>query len=228
MPKNHINMHNCNIIINNINNINNININNHDPDAPCTTSNKKLLSWRTACLCCNPGRPCSELRVNPLRLLTSLLVFALMFSVLGCKKASPIGEIVFEAPITALMFEMGEDDGEVSGGVVYRRVNDINLLLAQEDVPVLVAFLDGRALSNAAIPFTEELCDKFSTTARIIRVNVQLSENEKEIDNLISLFGVTNYPCFAVAYKGQRKSSVSGYTAETKATVIEIIQNATK
>lgn len=180
------------------------------------------------CLRSNPDNPYARLRSVSLRLLVFVMIFALMFSVLSCKKAPPIGEIVFEAPITALMFEMGEDDGEISGGVVYRRVNDINLLLAREDIPVLVAFLDGRALSNASIPFIEELCDRFATSARIVRVNVSLGDNDKEIDDLVSVFQVSNYPCFAVAYKGQLKSSVSGYSVDTKDAVVKIIQNATK
>lgn len=170
----------------------------------------------------------TEAQIPYLHLLACILTFSTMLSLAGCKKTSPIGDIVFEAPITALMFEMGEDDGVMSGGVVYRKVNDIELLLAREDVPVLIAFFDGRALSNAAIPFIEELCDRFSTTARIIRVNVQMGENSAEIDKLLSLFSVTDYPWFAVTYKGQMKSAVSGYSTAGEADITAMIQNATK
>jgi len=165
------------------------------------------------------------------RFIAFMLVLIAVFSVPGCKKASPIGDIVndvLDTPITALMFEMGEDGGVMSGGVVYRKVNDISQLLAQEKVPVLIVFMDGRSLSNAAIPFTEELCDRFSTTARIVRVNVGLSGNTTEIDNLISLFGVSDYPWFAVTYNGQKKTAISGYSTAAESDIINMIQNATK
>lgn len=150
--------------------------------------------------------------------------FAILMS--GCARAPAIGDIVYEAPITALMFEMGVDDGVESGGVVYRKVNDIDLLIASEDVPVLLVFMDGRALSNAAIPFTEELCDKFAKTARIVRVNVGLTGNTDEIGRLQDQFEVTQYPWFAVTYKGQKKSAIRGYSADIENEVIKMLQNA--
>ncbi|MHB1483990.1 MAG: hypothetical protein ACYCYI_04945 [Saccharofermentanales bacterium] len=153
-----------------------------------------------------------------------LISFAILMS--GCARAPAIGDIVYEAPITALMFEMGVDDGVESGGVVYRKVNDIDLLIASEDVPVLLVFMDGRPLSNAAIPFTEELCDKFSKTARIVRVNVDLTGNIDEIDRLLDQFKVSDYPWFAVTYKGQSKSAIRGYSAEIEEEVIKMLQNA--
>lgn len=165
------------------------------------------------------------------RFVVFLLVLAVACSITACKPASPIGDLVYnvmDTPIMALMFEMGEDGGVESGGVVYREVTDINLLLAQEKVPVLIVFMDGRALSNAAIPFTEELCDRFSTTARIVRVNVGLVDNNAEIDNLKTLFGVSDYPWFAVACNGQKKTAISGYSTAIEGDIIQMIQNASK
>lgn len=160
------------------------------------------------------------------RIVCMVLAALVVLSLAGCGEKPYIGEIVISAPITALMFEMGEDNGEVSGGVVYRRVNDINKLLAAEDIPVLVVFMDGRAISNSAIAFTEELCDKFSGKARIVRVNVELSDNTDEIQNLIDLFGVQDYPWFAVTYRGAKKSAISGYSANLEADIIRMIENA--
>ena len=156
------------------------------------------------------------------------LLLTLVILLASCGRPPAIGDIVFEAPITALMFEMGVDDGVESGGVIYRKVNDIDLLLASEKVPVLMVFMDGRALSNSAIPFTEELCDRFSKTARIVRVNIGLSDNTDEMDRLLDQFKVSEYPWFAVTYKGQKKSATSGYSADIENDVIKMIQNATK
>ena len=165
------------------------------------------------------------------RLLAFILALAVACSITACKPASPIGDVVYnvmDTPIMALMFEMGEDDGVKSGGVIYRKVNDINRLLAQEKVPVLIVFMDGRALSNAAIPFTEELCDRFSTSARIVRVNVDMIDNSTEIENLKTLFGVSDYPWFAVTYQGQKKTAISGFSTAIEGDIIQMIQNAAK
>lgn len=165
------------------------------------------------------------------RLVFSLMAFTILFSFTACKPASPIGEVVYDVmdtPIMALMFETGMDDGVESGGVIYRKVKDIDRLLAQEKVPVLMVFMDGRALSNSAIAFTEELCDKFADSARIVRVNVELNRNSEEIDRITTLFGVTDFPWFATAYKGQKKSAISGYSSDIEGDIIRMIQDATK
>ncbi len=165
------------------------------------------------------------------RLAVFLMVFTVLFSFTACKPASPIGDVVYDVldtPIMALLFETGMDDGVESGGVIYRKVNDIDRLLAQEKVPVLMVFMNGRALSNAAIAFTEELCDKFSDSARIVRVNVGLNRNTEEIDRLTTLFGVSDFPWFATAYKGQKKSAISGFSSDIEGDIIRMIQDAAK
>jgi len=169
-----------------------------------------------------------SMRILHGRIIAFILVLAVVFSATACAKKPAIGDIVFEAPITALLFEAGEDAGDTGYGVVYRKVNDINLLLAQEQVPVLLVFMDGRALSNSAIAFTEELCDKFADTARIVRVNVELSGNTQEISSLISLFDVSDYPWFAVAYKGQKKTAISGYSTDLESKITQMLQQAAK
>lgn len=175
------------------------------------------------------NRPQSPDRKNR-PLVTALVTVSLVLLLLlaGCGRQQAIGDIAYEAPITALMFEMGIDDGVEGGGVIYRKVNDIDLLLAQEDIPVLVVFMDGRALSNAAIPFTEELCDMFAKTARIVRVNVDISDNTEQIDRLLDQFKVSAYPWFAVTYKGQRKSAICDYSEDIKNDIINMIRNASK
>jgi len=168
------------------------------------------------------------MRISHNRLIAFLIALSVAFSVTSCSKAKAIGDITFDSPIMALLFEEGTDVGDTGYGVVYRKVNDMDLLLSQETVPVLVVFMDGRALSNSAIAFTEELCDKFSSSARIVRVNVELIENSAKINNLVSMFGVTDYPWFAVAYKGQKGKSISGYSVKLESDIITMLQEAAK
>jgi hypothetical protein len=143
-------------------------------------------------------------------LLISCLIFALNFSSTSCKTVPPIGDIVFDAPVMALSFEMGMDEGVESGGVVYRKVNDANRLIASEDL-LLIAFFDGNALSNAAIPFTEILCDNFSDNLQIVRVNIGQNEDDAQVDEVKSRFDITGYPYFAIIQKGALKYSFSGF-----------------
>lgn len=154
-----------------------------------------------------------------------VLILSLELVMVGCKENSPIGEIVSQAPITTLVYESDTNGGDSVLGVVYRKVNDVNKLLAQRDMPVLVVFMDGRTLSNKAIPFTEELCDKFSNTARIIRVNVDLSEQSDQIQSLVDLFGVGSYPWFAMTNKGEKKSAITGYSKDLEDDIIDLLEN---
>jgi hypothetical protein len=163
------------------------------------------------------------------KIIAAALILAVLAPAAGCRDASPIGDIVydvFETPVMALMFEPGEDAGDTGYGVVYREVTDIDRLIASEDIPVLVVFMDGRTLSDQAIAFTEDLCDRFQTTARIVRVNVKLGDNTEDIDSLVSLFKVSDYPWFAVCYKGQMKSAISGYSTELQTEITAMLQDA--
>lgn len=162
-----------------------------------------------------------------IRLAAVMMMLILAFSVGACRQSPVIGDIVYnvaETPMMALMFEAGEDEGDTGFGVVYRRVTDINRLIASEKIPVLIVFMDGRKLSNDAIAFTEELCDQFSGTARIVRVNVELGDNSDEVQDLVDLFEVTDYPWFAVAFNGEKTTAVSGYTKDIESDIIHMLQ----
>ncbi len=149
---------------------------------------------------------------------TLCIIFIMLSS--SCSKPYAVGDIVDSAPVTTLVFETDSS----GGGVVYRKINDASLLIAQEDNPVLVIFFDGRAISNSAIPFTEQLCDRFAETLRIIRVNVDVGGvNSTDADELINMFEVKSYPWFALSYKGQRKSAFAGYKLSSEKDIIDMI-----
>lgn len=152
----------------------------------------------------------------------SIFVFTFIssLSLVSCKATPPIGDIVFDAPIMALRFEMGIDDGVQSGGVVYRKVNDVNKLIASEDL-LLIAFFDDKALSNAAIPFTEILCDNFSDNLQIVRVNIGQSDDDSQVDEVKSRFDITGYPYFVIIQKGSLKYSFSGFDKNVEDNITE-------
>ncbi len=150
------------------------------------------------------------------KIAAAVLTAAILFPAAGCASRPPIGDLVynvFDTPITALMFEKYEEDGDTGYGVVYREVNDIDKLIAGQDVPVVIVFMDGMNLSDEAIAFTEELCDRFADDARIVRVNVNIGENTAKVDELVSLFNIADYPWFSICYKGELKYSISGFSA---------------
>jgi hypothetical protein len=151
-----------------------------------------------------------------------LVIMTAIFSLplTSCKATPPIGDIVFDAPVMALSFEMGEDDGVESGGVVYRKVNDVDKLIASEDL-LMIAFFDGKALSNAAIPFTEILCDNFSKSLKIVRVNIGQSGDDSQVDEVKSRFEITGYPYFVIIQKGSLKYSFSGFDKSVEDNITE-------
>lgn len=148
----------------------------------------------------------------------------LILTLTSCKSAPPIGDIVFDAPVVALRFEMGMDDGVESGGVVYRKVNDVNKIVASEDL-LLIAFFDDNAPSNAAIPFTEILCDNFSDSLQIVRVNIGQSEDDSQVDEVKSRFDITGYPYFVIIQKGALKYSFSGFDKNVEDNITEKLTN---
>jgi len=149
-----------------------------------------------------------------------IVIFVFSFALTSCKSAPPIGDIVFDAPVVALRFEMGMDDGVEAGGVVYRKVNDINKLIASEEL-LLIAFFDGKALSNAAIPLTEILCDNFSEDLQIVRVNIGQSDDDSQVDEVKSRFDITGYPYFVIIQKGSLKYSFSGFDKSVEDNITE-------
>ncbi|MHB1454504.1 MAG: thioredoxin family protein [Saccharofermentanales bacterium] len=154
-------------------------------------------------------------------LILTAAVSALVLS--SCKEEDYIGEIVFEAPVTAVVYESGTDNGEPFSGIVYRKVNDYEKLLARETVPVLVVFLDDAEFSGQAIPFVETLADTYQGRLRVVRVNVMFSDNPPEVAGLISLFGIAEYPSFAFAEHGARVGLIEGYTAASDSTILSMI-----
>ncbi len=140
-----------------------------------------------------------------------LIVFCLSFT--GCKDKPVIGNVVNMAPVTALVFEPVNIGGEMSEGVFYREINDVNKLIASNEA-LLIAFLDRNPPSSAAITFLEIMCDDFSGKLQIVRVNVEMSDNEDDVVFLKSLFNVRGYPTFILVSKGSIIAEFAGYDAE--------------
>lgn len=163
---------------------------------------------------------------NGLKVLALVLAFAMTPLFLSsCKEEDYIGDIVFDAPITAVVYESGTDNGEPFSGIVYRKVNDYEKLLAREKVPVLVVFLDDAVYSDNAIPFVETLADTYQGRLRVVRVNVLFSDNPAEVSALIKLFDVAQYPSFAIAEHGARIGFIAGYTAASESGILSMIDN---
>ncbi|MHB8962266.1 MAG: hypothetical protein ACYC5K_03855, partial [Saccharofermentanales bacterium] len=60
----------------------------------------------------------------------ALAICAALIFLPSCSKEGYIGDIVFSAPVTAVVFETGTDNGEPFSGIVYRKVIDYEKLLA--------------------------------------------------------------------------------------------------
>lgn len=152
-----------------------------------------------------------------------ILILAASFSS-GCRKESAIGEVVNLAPVTALVFEtvdIGDGTGE---GVVYRKVNNIDKLIAAQDA-LLIAFLDHNPPSANAIPFLETMCDDYSGKLQIVRVNVEISENSDEVEYLKSLFEVRGYPFFITTSKGIKVDEFAGYDEDMKENIVIAVRD---
>ncbi|MHB8962267.1 MAG: YbbN family protein, partial [Saccharofermentanales bacterium] len=93
----------------------------------------------------------------------------------------------------------------------------------KEDVPVLVVFLDDAVYSDQAVSFVETLADTYQGRLTIVRVNVEYSDNTDEVTDLIDLFEVAEYPCFAIADQGVRIGFIYGYTAAAEAEILSMI-----
>jgi len=155
------------------------------------------------------------LRIPKMKNLNCLLIL-LIISILGftgCKEEPAIGDVVDMAPITALVFEPVNIGGEISQGVYYREINNINKLIASNEA-LLIGFLGRNPPSSAAMPFLEILCDDFAGKLQIVRVNVEMSDNEDDVVYLKSLFDVKGSPHFVLVSKGQIINEFSGYDEE--------------
>ena len=158
-----------------------------------------------------------------------LCIFLVAFaaaSLTGCRESGAIGGIVGDAPVTAVIFETGTDRGEPFSGIVYREVLDYDKLLASEPTPVLVAFLDDGATSGQAIAFVETVADSYRGRLRVVRVNVAFSDNPRDVTELVELFKVTGYPCFAIADRGVRSGAVTGFDAMAQKEILDMIGRA--
>lgn len=169
------------------------------------------------------GIPVFKHGVKILALILAVAVSPLFLS--SCKEEAYIGDIVFDAPVTAVIYESGTDNGEPFSGIVYRKVNDYEKLLAREKVPVLVVFLDDAVYSDHAIPFVETLADTYQGRLRVVRVNVLFSDNPPEVTGLIRLFDITEYPSFAIAENGVRIGFIAGYTSASESKILSMIDN---
>lgn len=148
------------------------------------------------------------------------IVLAACLLVSACIQEPAIGEMVYEAPVTALVFEEVQlNGGETVTGVVYRKVNDADRLIAQNRL-LLIAFFDGRALSNSAIPFLETLCDDFSGSVQIVRVNTDLSFEDRQTLKLLDLLDVSEYPHFSIVRNGHSVRAYTGFDEDIKDGII--------
>jgi len=143
--------------------------------------------------------------------LVILIISCLFFS--GCREKPVIGDVVNMAPVTALVFEPVNIGGEMSHGVYYREINNLNKLIASNEA-LLIAFLDRNPPSSAAMPFLEILCDDFAGKLQIVRVNVEISANEDDVSYLKSLFDVKGSPYFVLVSKGRTIKEFAGYDEE--------------
>lgn len=149
-----------------------------------------------------------------------LLVFSLMLT--GCQNQSSIGEIVFRAPVTAVLYEMGEDKGEKATGIVYREVYDINKVIASYEV-VLIAFLGDNASLGTAVSFIETISDRFMSDLLVIRVNSDAGENDPQLVEIATLLNVESYPYFALIHNAKIQFEFTEYNSDTEEQIIEAI-----
>lgn len=155
-------------------------------------------------------------------LFSAVIIIGFILLSAGCTNKPIIGEKVTTAPVTALVFEQFEEYGEIWEGVFYRRINDVEKLIASTDF-VLIAFLDHNSPSSAAIPFLETLCDDFAGSLQIIRVNVEISHNSDDVNLLKTLFEVGGYPYFVLVSKGRRIQDFKGYDEDMKEKIISTV-----
>jgi hypothetical protein len=157
-------------------------------------------------------------------MLCGLFIAAVLLTSTACREERAIGEIVGDAPVTAVIYETGTDQGEPFSGIVYRKVLDHEKLLATEETPVLVVFLDDGIYSGQAISFVETVADTYRDRLRVVRVNVLFSDNPREVTELVRLFGITGYPCFAIAEDGTRRGSITGYERSSESEILAMIE----
>ena len=153
------------------------------------------------------------------------LIFLLSVNVLsGCKEQSVIGNVDNMASVAALVFETADIGDGTGEGVFYRQINNIDKLLASQEA-LLIAFLDHNPPSDNAIPFLETMCDDFSGRLQVVRVNVEISENNDDVDYLKSLFEVKGYPLLVLVSKGNKVYEFIGYDDEIKENIIAAVRD---
>lgn len=149
------------------------------------------------------------------------LSFCLLLTIIftSCSKEDYIGDIVNFAPVTAVIFETSKE----ASGIVYRKVNDTDAVFGRTKEPVLIVYLDSSVYSSNAISFVETLADDYKDKILILRVNAEISDNPEDVSELLSLFEVNTFPCFAIVQKGVKISYITGYTAENEKKIISMI-----
>ncbi len=159
------------------------------------------------------------------QLFSAVVLFCLAVLSFGCSQKSYIGGINFDFPVCAVVYEEGTHNGEPYSGIVYREITDTEKLIAENDIPVLLIFLDDSQYSSNAISFLETLADDFSNELLVVRIYVEIAGNPKDVGELVQLFAVDEFPYFAMIKGGSRLGSVTGYSAGSEARMLDLIRS---
>ncbi len=121
----------------------------------------------------------------------------------GCREESAIGDIQQTGSLSLIRFEALEDG---MTGVVYRTVNDFDKLVAQSDVPLLVAFYQSQdAVNSLIIPCLEQMADDYQGQAQIVWVDANIHQS------IATSFSVDRCPHFTMVVNASLKQSMIGF-----------------
>ena len=146
--------------------------------------------------------------------LLSLLLSAMLTA--GCGRQPVIGPLDDQASVALIRYESQEDGLE---GVVYRRVNRLDALLAQSEVPVLVVFYQALAAENSLIiPRLEQMADDLRDTLQIVWIDAGAEPA------LAASFKAEKLPQFTVVVEAVLKRSLIGYDSEGAVRLRQLIE----
>lgn len=159
------------------------------------------------------------------QLFSAAVIICLTVLSFGCSQKSYIGGINFDFPVCAVVYEEDTHNGEPYSGIVYREITDTGRLLAENDKPVLLIFLDDSQYSSNAISFLETLADDFMKELLVVRIFVEIAGNPQDVGELVQLFAVDEFPYFVMIRGGSRLGSVTGYTAASEARILDLVRS---
>lgn len=140
------------------------------------------------------------------RLFPAVLPILLAFLTAGCGQEPVLGPIDDQATVALVRYEAQENGLD---GVVYRKVNRLDALLAKSKVPVLVVFYSSLAPVNSqVIPRLEQMADDLRDNLQIVWIDAGAEPV------LAASFGAEKLPQFTVVVEGALKRSLIGYDNE--------------